>query len=144
MVQHAVDAPGSVAGLVAFYNYRSEKALMVWPHSTSEFSIMELETDGNGPALTQWMLLADRFTNGHSVAAEGQYLRFDHGRWGEIMSRFQGWYEEIGLPAPQERPVWTVGTAIYEVHVGRAPFLSGVARDGRSCKRPPPDRWLGF
>jgi glycosidase len=127
VVQHSVDVPGSVAGLVAAYNSVEEVSLLVWPFSTSEFSVMELEKVGGNTNIVQWSFIADRFATGHVLEDEPQYIRVDHGPWDEVIGGYQGWYEEIDINAPADSPDWAVGAAIYEVHVGRAPFLDGIS-----------------
>jgi hypothetical protein len=121
-VQHSIDAPGSVVGLVALHNPKAEVSLMCWPHSTSEYSIMELMRENERVDLVHWLFLADRFTKRHTLEAGRQYVRFNHGGWNEAMKRFQGWYETIDFGVPKDRPEWCRGVAIYEVHVGKAPF----------------------
>jgi glycosidase len=125
-VQHSVDAPGSVVGLIALHNPQDGTSVLCWPHSTSEFSIMEVVKDPDRVHFVQWLFLADRFRDGHSVQAGRQHLRVESGGWDQVMSKFQDWYEDIELRVPQDRPGWALGTAIYEVHVGRAPFLNGI------------------
>lgn len=127
LVQHSVDAPGSVAGLVAAYFPKDGTGLLFWPHTPHEFTIMEIENTPGGPVYLQWQFLADRFAPGHALEAGVQMMRLAHGRWEDILHRWQSWYQDIGLTAPQDRPHWTIGTAIYEVHVGRAPFLGGLS-----------------
>jgi glycosidase len=127
IVQHSVDVPGSIAGLVAAYNPKDETCLLIWPYSTSEFSIMELEKHQGGTNIIHWSFIADRFTTGHVLQDEPQYMRVDHGPWDEVMERYQDWYGEIGMKVPADSPGWSVGAAIYEVHVGRAPFLNGIS-----------------
>jgi glycosidase len=99
---------------------------MIWPHSTSEFAIMELEKTSDALHLSNWFFLADRFTKGHTIDAGSQYMRLEHGPWDQVMCRYQEWYEDINLSVPADRPEWCIGAAIYEVHVGCAPFLEGV------------------
>jgi glycosidase len=125
-VQHSVDAPGSVVGLVALHHPQSERSFLCWPHSTSEYSIMELLRENGHVNITHWLFLADRFTNGHTVEAGRQVIRLTHGNWEDAMQRFQRWYETIGLRVPKDRPEWCRGIAIYEVHVGNAPFKENV------------------
>lgn len=126
LVQHSVDAPGSVAGLVAVHFPEEPASLLFWPHSTHEFSIMEMEKRDQGLLVSQWLFLADRFTNGHQIETGYQYLRLAHGDWESVLKRWQPWYETVQLTTPDDRPLWAFGTAICEVHVGRAPFLGGL------------------
>jgi len=126
-VQHSVDAPGSVSGLVAVHNQAVKESLMCWPCSTNEFSIMEIEKNPAGIGFIQWLFLADRFTEGQTVEAGRQYLRLAQGSWEGAMQTWQPWFAKVGLEAPEERPDWAVGVSIYEVHVGRAPFLGGIS-----------------
>jgi glycosidase len=126
-VQHSVDAPGSVVGLIALYNPGFEVSVMCWPHSTSEFSVMELQREGDSVDFVHWHFLADRFSQGHTLEAGKQYLRLCHDDWESAMRRFQKWYESIDLCVPGDRPQWVLGTAIYEVHIGKALFLDGVS-----------------
>jgi hypothetical protein len=125
-VQHSVDAPGSVVGLVALHHPESEQSLLCWPHSTSEYSIMELFRENEHVGIIHWLFLADRFTEKHTVEAGCQYIRFARGSWEDAMKRFQRWYETIDLEVPKDRPDWCHGIAIYEVHVGNAPFKDNV------------------
>jgi glycosidase len=125
-VQHSIDAPGSVVGLVALHHPQSERSLLCWPHSTSEYSIMEILRENGHINIIQWLFLADRFTNGHTVQAGRQYIQLTHGSWEDTMKRFQQWYGTIGLRVPADRPDWCRGVAIYEVHVGNAPFKDHV------------------
>jgi glycosidase len=125
-VQHSVDAPGSVVGLIALSNPGSDVSVMCWPHSTSEFSIMEVRRERDGIDFIHWLFLADRFTQGHALEAGRQYLRLNYGGWESAMRRFQKWYESIDLFTPHDRPQWVLGTAIYEVHIGNAPFREGI------------------
>jgi len=126
-VQHSVDAPGSVSGLVAVHNQVLQQSLMCWPHSTHEFSIMEIEKKPAGIGFIQWLFLADRFTCGQTVEAGRQYLRLVQGSWEGSLKTWQSWFAKVGLEVPEERPDWAVGVSIYEVHVGRAPFLGGIS-----------------
>jgi glycosidase len=125
-VQHSVDAPGSVVGMVALHHPASDISLMTWPHSTSEFSIMEVIREGDRIDFIHWLFLSDRFGHGHTLEAGRQYLRLSHENWDGALRRFQRWYETIKLRVPCDRPQWALGTAIYEVHIGRAPFKDGV------------------
>lgn len=141
-VQHAVDAPGSQAGLVGVYDPADRAALLLWPFSTTEFSILELEKRADGLRFCQWLLLAERAARGVTVevgeqfarSASGepagagvQYLRLAQSGWDEILAAWQPWFETVGLSVPTDRPAWAEGTAIYEAHVGRAPFLGGLS-----------------
>ena len=126
-VQHSVDAPGSVSGLVAVHNQALQQSLMCWPYSTHEFSIMEIEKKPAGISIIQWLFLADRFTCGQTVEAGRQYLRLVQGSWEGSLKTWQPWFAKVGLEVPEERPDWAVGVSIYEVHVGRAPFLGGIS-----------------
>ncbi|MGE5224701.1 MAG: alpha-amylase family glycosyl hydrolase [Omnitrophica WOR_2 bacterium] len=125
IVQHSVDTPGSIAGVVALHHPRLETSVLCWPHSTSEFCIMEAEKKLERLSFVQWQFLADRFQKGHALEAGAQYVRIDHGSWEQALQHYQAWYEKIGLTAPLDRSAWSDGTAIYEVHTGRAPFLGG-------------------
>jgi hypothetical protein len=125
-VQHSVDAPGSVVGLVALHHPQSERSLMCWPHSTSEYSVMEFLRENGNVNIIHWLFLADRFTDRHTVEAGRQVIRLTHGDWEDTMRRFQRWYETINLEIPKDRPDWCHGTAIYEVHIGNAPFKDDV------------------
>ena len=100
---------------------------MLWPHSTSEFSILEVEKREWGVGFTQWLFLAARFVSGMTVEAGRQYVRLFHGDWEAALRARQGWYAGVGLQVPLDRPAWCEGASIYEVHVGRAPFLEGAA-----------------
>jgi glycosidase len=126
-VQLDADAPGSVPGVVGLHSPNAGVGLMLWPHSTSEFSILEAEKRGGGLGFIQWLFLADRFQPGAAIEAERQYVRIFHGGWETALRERQAWYAGVGLAAPGDRPPWCEGTSIYEVHVGRAPFLDGVA-----------------
>jgi glycosidase len=125
-VQHSVDAPGSVSGLVAVDNPENGTSLLCWSFSTSEFTIQELEKRAGSVRFATWIFLADRFTKGHTVEGGRQYLRLHHGAWNEAAAHWQDWFDQVSLKTPA-RPDWTEGTAIYEVHVGRAPFLDGIS-----------------
>lgn len=125
-VQHAVDVPGSMVGLVALDNARAGRGLMAWPHSTSEFAQIDLERDAHGVTLVTWLFVADRFTAGHALEAGRQTLRLYHTAWGEALGAFQRRYDNIGLTVPPDRSAWSTGTAIYELHIGSAPFIGGI------------------
>jgi hypothetical protein len=125
IVQHSVDAPGSMVGLVGLHNPNRQVSVLAWPYSTTECSIMEMEKRLGSINLVQWLLLSDTFTKGYSLNAGRQMISFSPGDWLSVLLKFQEWYAEVDLAVPSDLPRWADGTAIYEVHVGRAPFLDG-------------------
>jgi glycosidase len=124
-VSHAMDAPGSMPGLAGLHDPEGRLSLLCWPWSTSEPAWAVLERRGDQIEIGHRMELADRFPAGHVLEAGSQYVSVRTGSWEESLRHFQAWYGGMPLHVPENVPSWAAGAAIYEVHVGRAPFPEG-------------------
>ncbi|MHB9033278.1 MAG: alpha-amylase family glycosyl hydrolase, partial [Anaerolineae bacterium] len=121
--QHDVDAPGSQTGLVVSSYPQSQLNLLVWPFTEVEFAIMELERKPGGLCLSQWLLASERMENGRSITVGTQYFRIEQRTLPDALRHLRTIYP--ASPMNNDPPSWSIGTAIYEAHVGRAPFLHG-------------------
>jgi hypothetical protein len=126
-VQHSVDVPGSAPGLTGLHNERLGLSLLIWLRSQTEFCMAEVDRTDSGLQVAGWLFVADRFTRGHTVRAGYQAIALYRGTWREAMHWYQRSYSKDGLCTPRERPSWTRQAAVYEVHVGVAPFLGGIS-----------------
>ncbi len=131
--QHGADTPGSLAGLVGLSSEKEPVCLMAWAFTATETSLMEACRMGSGIAFSQLHLLSDRFEQGKTLKAGSQYIRLVRGDWQAAMDSFQRWYDEEGLSPPSDGPEWMNGAAIYEVHVGNAPFIGGISYEPYPC-----------
>jgi hypothetical protein len=125
-VQHDVDVPGSRPGLLGLDSPTLGHSLLTWIEPQAEFGMVELERRGDDLSLVQWLFVADRFHHDHAIRAGAQTLALHPGPWENALAWFQTLYGPRGLESPQDRPAWVPEAAIYEVHVGAAPFLGGI------------------
>src|SRR5207237_5822649 len=70
--------------------------------------------------------LADRFTHGHALDWGTQYFEVHHDDWPGALRRFQPFYAEVGMEAPDDVAEWAKSVNLYEVHVGT---LTGTTLD---------------
>ena len=75
--------------------------------------------------LIHWQLTVERFEPGTAIEVGSQSIFLTHGSWDDALSAWSG-RQAAALPAPApELPAWSIGMAIYEAPIGRAPFPGG-------------------
>jgi len=112
-------APGWKAGLVCIDNPDRTLALLVWPYSEVDPSILRLRRGDQGTLIGHTVMLSDRFTSGHTIEWDGQHVRVVHAGWEEALQGVQDWYDEVGLCAA-DAPEWARSARIYELFVGES------------------------
>ena len=106
------------------YNPSRELALGVWVFTEDETADLRVMRGDHGTQIGHAVILADRFSPGHAIEWQGQYLQLFHKQWLEALKDFQAWYDEIGYQATPDRPEWARKARIYELFVGYAPERS--------------------
>lgn len=124
-IQHSVDSPGCVVGLMGISNPDEALCLPVWSYTEAEPTISEAYRTKNGIIFSQIHLLCDRLFSDKEIEAGSMYFRLYEGTWDKAVEAYQEWYDDIGLVTPEDRPVWAKNISIYEVHIGNAPFPGG-------------------
>jgi glycosidase len=117
------DAPAWRPPLVGIHNPAQKRALTCWAYTETEPFYPVVERTDRGVMFANRVLLADRFTAGHSLEWGTQYLELFHDEWLPALEKFQGFYDEVGLVTPDDVPEWARSVDMYEVHVGT---LSGT------------------
>jgi len=117
-------APGWFPGLLGIDNPSRELALGVWVFTEDETADLRVMRGDHGTQIGHAVMLADRFSPGHAIEWQGQYVQLFHKQWLEALKDFQAWYDEIGYQATPDRPEWARKARIYELFVGHAPERS--------------------
>lgn len=102
-------------------NEAERKNLLVWCHDEAEPVVLRIQRADPGVSIRHTVMLADRFTSGHTVEWWGQHLQVTHEPWLNALARLQHWYRSIELEAPRP-PEWAVSPHIYEVFIGEQPI----------------------
>ena len=124
-VSHAMDAPGSMPGLIAVHDPVGRWSVACWPFSRHEPAWAVVRRRGGAVVMAHRLQMADRFPPGHVLEGGSQCVRLSRGSWDEALERHERWYPGACIRTPVDGPTWAREAAIYEVHVGKAPFPEG-------------------
>jgi glycosidase len=147
--QQDADAPASKPGLVGLHHSGPQKSLLCWAFSADAPSILSVDRTKTGVQITQHTIAARWMEPGSTARIGKQFLFSETETWPDSLGRFQTQWADVGIASPADKPEWSRGVAIYEVHIGKAIFP-----EGRSYEPYPQMedliidldriRWLGF
>jgi hypothetical protein len=114
--------------LYALRDPKSKRVLLFWTYSETEIAQPEMiPTIRPSPGLmpTYRVQLASRMKPGAELEWQGDFLWILDDGWPDSLKRFQGWWNEVGVQTPRNRPEWTEKALIYETQIGAALFDRG-------------------
>ena len=114
--------------LYALRYAKSKRVLLFWTYSETEFPQPELTPTARpfrGLTPTYRVQLASRMKPGAELEWHGDFVWILDEGWPRSLKRFQGWWNEVDVQTPRNRPEWTEKALNYETQIGAALFDRG-------------------
>lgn len=112
------------SGLIAVHD--GPRTLVVWPVCRTEIGRCSIRS-ADGVRVTLDTGVAGRLGEGETLRYDALHLDLLDQTWEQTRSQIPSWYDGLAVSTPSDRPSWVDSAAVYEVHLGPAPFHGGYS-----------------